>query len=179
MRTGYSVLVLAIGCGEAELTCELLADETNCWATAAGALAACMPGRAAPATLEADRASCTFSDGVQVVFDAPLPDDTIDLEGLGFTVVVGGEACGRFVDTFMNRMELTGAGRTVVSELHAGSEFHLHCPDEDFGSSFDRLFECAGQGIPAPTDGFEVTPTSFSFTVTSVTTPGELFRCEL
>jgi len=178
MRVACFVLVMAIGCGETELTCDLLADEGNCWATAAGALAACMPARATPATLEADRGSCTFSDGVRVVFDAPLPDDTIDLEGLGFSVLSGDQVCGRFVDTFQNRMELTGGGRTVVSELHPGSEFHLHCPDEDFGSSFDRLFECAGQGIPAPTDGFDVTPTSFSFAVTSVTTPGELFRCE-
>lgn len=168
----------ACGGGE-ELTCEVLEDPGNCWATAAAELAACMPGRATPAVLAPDRASCTFADGVVVVFDTPLPDDNFDLEGLGFTVEVDGAQCGRFVDTFMNRMELTGSGETVVSELLPGGEFHLRCSDGDFETAFDTLFDCAALGIPAPTDGFEVTPTTFRFTVTSVTTPGELFRCEL
>lgn len=173
-----AVAIAACGGGE-ELTCELLADPGNCWATAAEQLAACMPARATPAVLEPDRASCTFSDGVRVVFDTRLPTDNMDLEGLGFTVEVDGAQCGRFVDTFMNRMELTGSGETVVSELLAGSEFHLRCADGDFSTEFGTLFDCAAEGIPAPTDGFEVTPSSFAFTVTSVTTPGELFRCEL
>jgi hypothetical protein len=180
MRVSCAIFVLAVGCGGGdELTCELLADEGNCWATAAAELAACMPGRATPATLEADRGSCTFADGVTVVFDTPLPMDTQQLERLEFSVMTNGSECGRFVDTFMNRMELTGGGETVVSELLPGSEFHLRCADGDFSSSFDLLFDCAAMGIPAPTDGFEVTPTSFAFTVTSVSTPGELFRCEL
>jgi hypothetical protein len=75
-------------------------------------------------------------------------------------------------------MELTGASETVVSEL-VGGTFAVRCEAGDFESSFDLLFTCAGDGIPAPTDGFEVTPTSFVFTVSSVNTPGELFRCEL
>jgi len=182
MRVPCAILVVAIGCGggEDDLTCEVLADEGNCWATAAAELAACMPGRATPAELAIDRVGCRFADGVVVAFDEPLPMDTQQLEGLGFTVLSSdGTECGRFVDTFMNRMELTGGGETVVSELHPGSEFHLHCPGQDFGTAFDTLFDCAGMGIPAPTDGFEVTATSFAFTVTSVNTPGELFRCEL
>jgi hypothetical protein len=175
-----SVILFAAACGGPdELTCELLADPENCWAVAAEELAACMPARATPAVMAADRGSCTFSDGVVVVFDDPLPMDNLELEGLGFTVEVDGAPCGRFVDTFNNRMELTGSSETVVSELHPGSLFHLHCGQGDFETAFDTLFTCAGEGIPAPTDGFEVTATTFQFTITSVTTPGTLFSCEL
>lgn len=174
------VLGLVGACGGPdELTCEVLADPENCWAVAAEELAACMPDRATPAAMAADRGSCTFADGVVVAFDTPLPMDTLDLERLAFTIEVDGAPCGRFVDTFDNRMELTGSGETVVSELHPGSTFHLHCAGQDFETAFDTLFTCAGEGIPAPTDGFEVTPTTFQFTITSVTTPGMLFRCEL
>jgi hypothetical protein len=75
----------------------------------------------------------------------------------------------------MNRMELTAGGVEVVSELHAGSEFHLHCPDTTYTSDFDLLFTCPGSS--APTDGFVVEPDLVTFLIVSVNTPGELFRC--
>jgi hypothetical protein len=167
-------------CGGEDLTCEVLTDPTNCWATAAAAAKACLPaGTAAQMGLLAvDRASCLFADGTRVVFDEPLPMRTEDLERLAFTIEQGKLACARFVDTFANRMELTGGGKTVVSELHPGGDFHLHCDGgPDFESSFDLLFTCPGN--TAPTDGFEVTPTSFSFTVVSVSTVGLLFTCNV
>jgi hypothetical protein len=171
------VACLLVGCGGSdELTCELLADPGNCWAEAASAMAACMPARAMPATLAADRTSCTFDDGVRVVFDTPLPTDTIDLERLAFSIEVDGVECARFVDTFSNRMELTGGGETVVSELTGGT-FRLACPDQDFESSFDLLFTCTVSGS-APTDGFDVRPDGFTFSISAVTTPGEMFRCD-
>ena len=80
----------------------------------------------------------------------------------------------------MNRMELEAGNLSVVSELHAGREFHVHCGNGDsYESDFDLLFDCAGMGIPAPTDGFDVTADSVMFLISAVTTPGELFRCEL
>src|SRR5687768_15859967 len=105
MRTGVIAFVLpcfSLGaCGGADLTCELLADPTNCWAEAAAALKACLPAGTTPATLASDRASCSFADGTRIVFDAPLPTSNFDLEGLGFTIERDGATCGRFVDTFM------------------------------------------------------------------------------
>jgi hypothetical protein len=164
------------GCRSAKLSCDLLADPTNCWAEAAAALDDCIPDDET-GVLAPDRASCTFSDGAEVVFDEPLPNDTIDLETFGFTVEVGGETCGRFVDTFMNRMELTAGGPTVVSELHSSGNFHLHCPGTTYSSSFDHLFDCAAMAIPAPTDGFSVDADLVTFLIASVSTPGEMFRC--
>lgn len=175
--TCLASLALA-SCGGSDLTCDLLAEPTNCWATAAEAMAACMPARGTPATLATDRASCTFSDGVRVVFDAPLPNSVFDLDRLGFSIEANGATCARFVDTFMNRMELTADGDTVVSELLPGKDFHLRCPGEDFSTNFDTLFTCTPPAVP-PTDGFDVDATTFTFSLSAVTTPGELFRCEM
>ncbi|MBZ0238131.1 MAG: hypothetical protein K8M05_37825 [Deltaproteobacteria bacterium] len=169
----------ACGGGE-DLTCDVLTDPGNCWATAAAAAKACLP--AGPAAqeglLSADRASCLFADGTRVVFDEPLPMSNDDLERFAFTVEQGTLDCARFVDTFMNRMELTAGGATVVSELHAGSEFHLHCDGgPDYEGDFGVLFTCPGN--TAPTDGFQVTSTSVTFTVVSVNTIGPLFTCNV
>lgn len=183
MRRGLMGLALAAaaaGCGSGteELTCAILEDPANCWAAAAEAAAACVPPSTQIAVFAADRASCTFSDGTRVVFDAPLPADTFDLERFAFTIERDGVACARFVDTFENRMELEAGGHSAVSELHAGGAFHLHCGDgPDYESDFDLLFTCPAN--TAPTDGFDVGPDYVTFLISAVTTPGTLFRCEL
>ena len=175
---GAVVLGATLGaCGSDEpLTCELLASPSNCWADAAARAAACIPLRPQMATLSADRSRCDYADGVSVEFDAPLPQDTSDLERLGFTVR-GAGCTWRFVDTFANRMELTvDGGDTIVSELHPDRSFHLHCADATYESSFDLLFTCTTP-YSAPTDGFEVTASSFSFSISAVTTTEPLIQC--
>ena len=180
MLRGTTLLACAVlaGCssGEDALTCEYLADPTNCWATAAAAAADCLPPATETGVLAADRASCTFSDGTRVVFEDPLPLDSFDLERFAFTIETGGAECASFVDTFMNRMELEAGGARVVSELHGGSEFHLHCPDTSYASDFDLLFTCTTP-YSAPTDGFSVEPDLVTFSISAVTTPGVLFSC--
>jgi hypothetical protein len=173
--TLLSLFVLA-GCGgSAQLTCEYLEDPQNCWAQAAAAAKACLPADADSGVLAADRASCSFSDGTQVVFDDPLPNDIMDLESFGFTIEKSdGSKCASFLDTFENRMELEAGGNKVISQLRA--KFELICGDgKTYRSDFDLLFECAAGS--QPTDGFEVTPDLVYFMIISVTTPGELFRC--
>ena len=179
MRGLAIVVVVVPACsGNETLTCDLLAQPTNCWATAAAAAAACLPMRATPAMLAADRSSCTFSDGVRVVFDAPLPLQTTGLDHLTFTVQSGGATCAKFVDTFHNRMELTAGGKTVISELLPGSHFQLECDGgPTYETDFSVLFTCRPPSV-APTDGFDVTSTQFMFTITSVSTPGTLFTCQ-
>jgi hypothetical protein len=170
--------VLALGlvaCGGSEdLTCSLLADPTNCWADAAARAAACVPST--PGTLSADRTRCTFADGSQVTFDTPLPNATIDLERLAFDVT--GSGCAwRFVDTFQNRMELNVDGKTEVSQLHPDHQFELACSDgTSYEADFDLLFTCQPPAR-APTDGFDVTATSFQFTLSAVNVRTPLFTC--
>lgn len=179
-----SCIVATNACGGSDdtqanpLTCEVLADPTNCWAAAAGAAKACLPG-AEIGVLAPDRASCTFSDGTRVVFATPLPEFVEEMERLELTIESDGATCAHFVDTFANRMELEAAGQSVVSELHPGGAFHVHCGGgPSYESDFDRLFDCAGQSVPPPTDGFDVQPGFVTFSLSSVATPGELFRCE-
>jgi hypothetical protein len=174
--TLIATMAIANACGGADdLTCELLEDPGNCWARAAAAARACLPEPAEVGVLAADRGSCSFSDGASVVFDAPLPDFTEQLERLAFTIESGGAECARFVDTFENRMELTAGGLSVVSQLRADT-FELDCGDESFESSFDLLFTC--QPGSGPTDGFSVAPDLFTFSIISSATPSELFTCE-
>lgn len=157
-----------------ELTCEYLEDEDNCWAVAAAALKDCLPEGQTEAVLAADRESCEFSDGTRIVFEDALPMDTIDLERFAFTIMKNGAPCGGFVDTFENKMELTGGGETVTSQLRG--DFELICGDgQEYETEFETLFDC--EYGSQPTDGFSVEPELVTFMILSVNTPGELFRC--
>jgi len=177
LRLAALLAIAAAGCGGSGLTCEVLQDPENCWAKAAGAMRACLPGLPAMGTLSADRTSCTFPGGARVVFDTALPSTTEQLETFGFTAFdASGAECGSFLDSFQNHMHLEAGGSLAVSELHAGSEFHLHCGGgPSYEGDFDVLFTCPA--FSAPTDGFSVAPAQVSFTISAVTTPGELFRC--
>jgi hypothetical protein len=129
-----------------------------------------------PATLSADRSSCTYPDASSVHFDTPLPNSTQELTRLAFDIT-GSGCSARFVDTFHNRMELTVGLDTAVSELLPGGDFQLHCPDGvTYETSFDTLFKCAPPAR-APTDGFDISATMVMFTISSVSTPDPLFTC--
>jgi hypothetical protein len=137
----------------------------------------CVPAGTTPGVLAADRSSCSFSNGAMVVFDAPLPSSTIELDHLSFTIQSGGTTCAKFDDTFMNHMELTGGGKTVISELLPGQDYELACDGgPTFEASFSVLVSCQPPAV-APTDGFDVEPTMFTFRIASVSTPGTLFTC--
>jgi hypothetical protein len=170
--------------GDSELTCEYLADPGNCWADLAGQLGACLPVGGNPAIFEPTRESCTYADGTRVVFEGPLPQQVEDigdtLGRLSFSIEKDGETCASFVDTFNNRMEITVGSQTAVSQLR-GDTFSIICPGGGTHSSnFDRIFDCAREGIPTPTDGFNLEPTFFTWGVGAVTTGVEdLIRCEV
>lgn len=177
-----AVFAVLIGCNGADdeaqpLTCEILSDPGNCWAEAAAEAATCVPSPDEEiGVLEPDRASCTYTVGSRVVFDEALPLDVMDLERLALTLEKDGAKCGRFVDTFMNRMELEAGPYGAVSQLFSSERFELRCNDgRRYTSDFDLLFTC--DPWTAPTDGFDVTPDSFLFMISSVATPGEMIRC--
>ena len=156
------------------LTCPMLADPTNCWAAAAASAAAVVP--ATPGKLSADRTSCSWTDGTTVVFDAALPTDTSLLDHLAFTFN-GTSGTWLFTDTFMNKMELEVNGKVEVSQLLPDKTFELVCDDgTTYSTSFNTLFTCQAPAR-APTDGFEVTATSFSFTISAVGVASPLFTC--
>ena len=173
---GLVLIWLAACGGGGDLTCEQLADPTNCWAKAATAAAACLTSRATPAKLSADRTTCTWDDGSKVVFDAPLPADTIDLDHLTFDA--SGAGCSwHFTDTFHNDMLLTVNGKTEESTLHPDHTFELACDDgNSYTADFDLLFTCAAPAAP-PTDGFSIDTTGVTFTLDAVNLSRPLFTC--
>ncbi len=131
---------------------------------------------ATPGTLSADRKTCSWPDGSTVAFDAPLPTDTSLLDHLSFAFT-GSAGAWQFTDTFMNKMELEVAGKLEVSQLLPDKTFELVCDDgTTYSTSFDTLFKCQAPAR-APTDGFEVTATSFSFTISAVGVASPLFTC--
>jgi hypothetical protein len=178
MRSAWLVSVALAACGSSDrdLTCKLLADPTNCWASATAQATACLAMHATPGTLSADRTSCTWSDGSRVMFDAPLPQSTTALGHLTFTVSAPG-CTWSFTDTFHNHMELTVGGRTEIAELQPDRTFDLRCDDgTTYSTSFDTLFTCQPPAR-APTDGFDVEPTSVQFTLSAVNASTPLFTC--
>ncbi len=131
---------------------------------------------ATPGTLAADRKSCSWPDGSSVAFDAALPTDTSQLDHLSFAFTSTGGAW-QFTDTFMNKMELEVAGKLEVSQLLPDKTFELVCDDgKTYSTSFDALVKCQAPAR-APTDGFAVTATSFSFTISAVGVASPLFTC--
>ncbi len=172
----WLVVLGACGGSSEDLTCPLLADSTNCWADAVARAAACLPSRAVPAMLSADRLRCTWSDGSQITFEAPLPNDTTQLRQLAFDAT--GPGCSwHFVDTGENRLELTVGGKTEVAQLHPDHRFELACSNgTSYEADFSLLFTCQAPAR-APTDGFEVTATSFQFTLSAAGAPVPLFTC--
>lgn len=172
---------LAPACsGSSELTCDVLADPSNCWNQAAAAAYACVSSTEI-GVLASDRLSCSYSDGTLITFDEALPqrtDEVRNLDSLGFTVLSGGTQCARFVDTLNNRLEIEAGGASAVGEL-LGGEFTLSCGDgSSFSTEFGTLFDCEGNGVTAPTDGFQVEPSSFEFFIRADVTSGRMFRCE-
>jgi len=74
-------------------------------------------------------------------------------------------------------MELTVDGRTEVSQLHPDRTFELACSNgTSYEADFDLLFTCQSPAR-APTDGFDVTATTFEFTLSAVDAPVPLFTC--
>ena len=175
---GIVIVAALAGCGgSSDLTCKQLADPNNCWAKAAASATACIAMNSTPGLLSADRTTCTWSDGTSVTFDVPLPNATTDLDHLSFDVT--GPACSwSFTDTFHNHMELTVGDKTETASLTNGT-FTLACDDgTDYSTKFNTLFTCAAPA-KAPTDGFDLTTTRFTFTISAVNAPAPLFTCML
>lgn len=165
------------------LTCDRLDDPTFCWPTLARSFADCFPEDAdvVSAVFEADRQTCTFSDGTTVVFAEPLPYSAYDpeLPRIAFEIFKDGSRCGHFEDFLDNRAEFSAGDQEVSARLYDSDDFEVLCPDgESFVANFDDLFECPVKGIPLPSPGLEFDTDFVRFEIPSVNTRGNIFRCE-
>lgn len=159
-------LVLLAACGGesgAPLTCEVLAQPDNCWAVAVGQLQNALPFR--NMTLQG-RSSCISGDVNFINFDEPLPQTTAEVKHLGFFASNGSTV--HFQDTGMNKIILGDVTLSLLLGVYT-----LDCGDgEVYSANVNDIISC----MP-PTDGFEVTPTSFSFTLVAPGVPNPLFTC--
>lgn len=173
-----------VGCSQPDLTCSLLANPSNCFAQAAVALAACMPMRATPATLSTDQTTCTFADGVYVVFNAPLPrlsSHVTDPGGIEFSIYApDASLCGHLYYE-ENAGDVLGVsdgtdGATWETPLDS-SGFALGCPSHRYTGSPDDGLACQPSTV-VPGFVYSTSGPPYSFTVSSVATPSPLFTCQ-
>lgn len=173
---GMVVALFACGHDQKTLTCQLMADPTNCWAKATSAASDCLPMRDVVGALAADRKSCTWPDGTSVAFDEALPDDRTQLTSLAMSFrSADGSECARFEDSFDSHLDLSAGGEDVVVEIRA-ADLEMECGDTTFITTANSTSLCTPGTVP--TDGFQLTETSFQLTLVAVTTPGPFFTCQ-
>lgn len=180
-RISFGLLVLS-GCSP-ELTCELLDDPSNCFAQTAVALGACMPMRATTATLSSDETTCTFADGVSVVFNYPVPRLAYYFPapgGVEFTIYsADGSSCG-YLHYFRNVNDdiSTSAGTDTahwVTPAH-DEPYELACSSQTY-TGYINDDQCDWANSPAFVYKLEAGP-RYTFTVQSAATPSVLFSCQ-
>jgi hypothetical protein len=194
MRHALVGVLMLAGCSGPELTCELMADPTNCFAEQAAALAACMPMRATPAALSADETTCTFADGVRLVFNTTVSSFQQKQQAGGAKLTVynsNGSVCGELV------AEVTSGGYQIAInngvDLNDGAEWNmnydvgtddLQCTSKIYTASMSDINACPsaatlpGFGYTCPVMIGSLASPPYSFTLTSATTSGTLFTCQ-
>src|SRR5258706_5133494 len=172
------VLVLGFAsCSTApDLTCAVLADPSNCFTQQAAVLAACMPMRATSAKLSSDQMTCTFADGVYVVFLAPLPrTDVHSSVGLNFTVYnPDGSECGALYYDETSEGTQIDLNKAASWDEPSGypEGVKLHCPSHTYDGSLKDVQSCA------PYVDLSLSPVSNSVTLGRTGTPAPLFSCQ-
>ena len=182
LRVAVGVGLLA-GCGS-DLTCALLEDPNNCYATEAAALAACIPlGATVTATLSDDRTTCTFLDGVTVVFDQPLTELFAEANseyGISFNVYApDGSTCGHlyWIENASNVLEITVGNQSVGFETPLdGDDWRLTCPSHTYTASAGNQLACQSPTVVVPGVAYSDLP--FTIFLESVATPSPLFTCQ-
>jgi len=181
-RAALTLLVLA-GCSD-DLTCELLADPSNCFAQTAAAFETCMPMRATPAKLSADGRTCTFADGVYVVFNAPVPQlNGWVLSGISFTVYAPDDsACGSvyYYSNTNDRLQVVHGSQSAVWKTpldYPASGYELACGSQTYTASSDASFQQCETRPVVPYFDFSRSP-PYTFTLSSAASQSPLFICE-
>jgi len=180
IKSMMRLAVAAIGLGACspanDLTCELLANPSNCFAQTTAAVAACMPMRATPATLSADKMTCTFADGVYVV----LPIGQNETQGIRYEIhSADGSVCGRvaYASNVSDLIQVSrGAELAEWETPYDNFPYRLTCPSHTYTNANGGLAACYAS-MPQFI-GTAVIGTGASVTVVSAATPSPLFTCQ-
>ncbi|HOX46961.1 MAG TPA: hypothetical protein PK668_25415 [Myxococcota bacterium] len=176
MPTGFHTLriaictalgLLAAGCdggqdelpGE-EIDCLWFEQVDNCWKLSLEAAAACTPAAGTHGMLSADGTSCSYADGVEIVFTNPV-DLQADLTSFDwdFSLRRDGDPCVSFrrpdtrlwvLETTLGLYRMFGKGYDVGIECPDGGQFKVTTPgllqlcDEDHMPIYSASWDATG-----------------------------------
>jgi len=134
----------------------------NCWKDSLQAAQPCTHDSSVEGTLSADETKCTFTDGTEIIFSAPLDLANMDNPSWDFEIKTSGSSCMSWKDTDAGMTLTTSLG--IFKETLSGTSMTIKCPDggEYTVSNAFSLLECE--------NAFSILPgTTSSWTQTSVT----------
>jgi hypothetical protein len=145
-----ATLLTACGAGTASLDCAWLAAQ-NCWKATLAAAASCVPGAAETGAFLADRKSCAYASGAQIVFTDAIPAPPPSNQRWNFTMLAQGAGCIKLEQPDDGNSRVTTQAGTVALGSSGGDEVVV-CPD---GSKYQgdprSLSACPGgpDSVPA------------------------------
>ncbi|HET9752017.1 MAG TPA: hypothetical protein VFP52_03625 [Myxococcales bacterium] len=89
-------------------------QQQNCWKTTLAAAAACLPDAGETGAFAADRASCVYPGGAQVVFTDPIPAPPPANQRWNFTMLAAGAGCIKLEQPADGNYRVTTQAGTVV-----------------------------------------------------------------
>lgn len=138
-----ALLVTACGAGTGSLDCAFLQGK-NCWKSILAAATACLPDAGRVGAFAADRTSCAYPDGAQVVFTDPIPAPPPSNQRWNFTMLAGGGGCIKVEQPADGNYRVTTQAGSVVLGPAGGDELVI-CPDgREYQGDSNSLSACPG-----------------------------------
>jgi hypothetical protein len=122
-----ALLVTACGTGTRSLDCAFL-QQQNCWKATLAAAATCVPDAGEEGAFAADRTSCAYATGAQIVFTDPIPAPPPSNQRWNFTMLASGAGCIKVEQPEDGNYRITTQAGTVVLGPAGGDEVVI-CPD--------------------------------------------------
>ncbi len=128
------------------IDCDWFASD-NCWRTTVEAAIACVPEGGVLGTFDADRTTCTGTDGTVIRFATPTPEKITGDEVWDFDVEADGETCFSYLMDDEGLVGVTSAG--TFEETRQAATVSLACPDGSVYTigAFDML-QCDWDTLP-------------------------------
>jgi hypothetical protein len=184
--TCFAALGLAAaGCGGdgeelpgEEIDCLWFEQVDNCWKTSLESAAACLPDPTTHGTLSADGTSCTYADGVEVVFTNPVNLQDLTFFAWDFSVRRDGDACLSFrlpdarlwvLETSLGTYRMYGKGSDVGIDCPDGSRFKITTPG--------LLQLCNEDHMPGYLPSWDATGLAFALSGSGQTAARLVFDC--
>ncbi|HET7784767.1 MAG TPA: hypothetical protein VFL36_02250 [Myxococcales bacterium] len=167
----------ACGAGAGSLDCAWLSEQ-NCWKTTLAAASSCLPDAGDTGTFAADRASCTYTAGAQIVFTDPVPAPPPSSQRWNFTMLSGAGGCIKLEQPADGNSRVTTQAGTVVLGPPGGDEV-VTCPDGTrYQGSANSLSACPGGTDLVPSAAISAIGSTVSLSFRGVAgEPLHVFTC--